>query len=71
MSFTETQKKCRKIAGNFDQHGDVLVQSRAHCLMKHIKGFTRNHWMPLSDECLHRITLAAAMLAILVENTIH
>jgi hypothetical protein len=40
------QKLHRKIAGNFDHHGDVAVQSGAHCLMKHIKGFTRDHWMP-------------------------
>jgi hypothetical protein len=51
---------------NFDHHGDVLVQSRVHCPMKHIKGFARSHWMPPSSECLHRIALAAATVAILV-----
>jgi hypothetical protein len=30
-------KRCRNIAGNFDHHGDALVQSRAHCPVKHIK----------------------------------
>jgi len=30
--------------------------------MKHIPSFTRNHWMPSLGECLHLITLAAAMV---------
>jgi hypothetical protein len=62
-------QKCRKIARNFDQHEDVLVQSRVHCPMKHIKGFTRSHWMLPLGKCLRCIALAAAMVAILVENT--
>jgi hypothetical protein len=57
-------KKCRKIAGNFDRHGDVLVQSGAHCLMNHIKGFTRSYWMPPSGQCLCCIALGAAMVEI-------
>jgi hypothetical protein len=64
-------KRCRKIAGNFDHHGDASVQSGAHPLMKQIKGFTRSHWMPPAGECLHRIALAAAMVAMLVDNTKH
>ncbi len=44
-------KKCRKIAGNFDHHEDVWVQSRAHHPMKHIKGFTRSHWMHQASVC--------------------
>jgi hypothetical protein len=57
-------KRCREIAGNFDHHGDALVQSGAHCLMKHIKGFTRSHWMLPSGNCLCCIALVAAMVAI-------
>jgi hypothetical protein len=65
------QKKRRNIAGNFDHHGDVSVQSGVHCPMKHIKGFTRSHWMLPSGKCLCRFTPAAAMVANLVENTKH
>jgi hypothetical protein len=64
-------KRCRKIAGSFDHHGDVLVQSGAHCPMKHIKGFKRSQWMPPSGECLRHIALAATTVTILVENTKH
>jgi hypothetical protein len=45
-------KKCREIAGNFDHCGDALVQNGAHCPMKHIKGFTRSHWMLSLGKCL-------------------
>jgi hypothetical protein len=64
-------RRCRKIAGNFNHHGDALVKSGEHCIMKHIKGFTRSQWMPPSGKCLRRIALAATMVAILVENTKH
>ena len=30
-------KRCRKIAGDFDHHGDVSMHSGAHYPMKHIK----------------------------------
>ncbi len=33
-----------------------------HCLMEHIPGFTRSHWMPPSGECSHHIAMAAAMV---------
>jgi hypothetical protein len=33
-------KKCRKIAGNFDSHADAVVQCVAHHQMVHIQGFT-------------------------------
>jgi hypothetical protein len=62
-------KQCRIAACDFDHNGDALVQSGAHCPMKHIKGFTRSHWMLPLGKCLHRIALAAAMVAIFVENT--
>jgi hypothetical protein len=59
------------MAGNFDHYEDALVQSGTHCPMKHTKGFTRSHWMPPLGKCLCHIALAAAMVAILVENTKH
>jgi hypothetical protein len=65
--------RCKKIAGNFDHHGDALVQSGVHLPMKHIKikGFTRSHWMPPLGKCLCCIAQVAIMAAILVENTKH
>jgi hypothetical protein len=62
-------KRCRKTAGDFDHHGDASMQSGVHCPMKHIKGFTRSHWMPPLGKCLRPNALAAALVAILVENT--
>jgi hypothetical protein len=63
--------KCRKITGNFDHNEDVSVQSGMHHPIKHIKGFTRSHWMPPLGKCLRHIAPAAAMVTILVENTKH
>jgi hypothetical protein len=37
-------------------------QHRAHCLMDHIQGFTRSHWMPSLGKCLRRIAPVAAMV---------
>jgi len=37
--------------------------------MEHIQGFTGNHWMPLSGECLRRIAPAGVMLKELIETT--
>jgi hypothetical protein len=37
--------------------------------MKHIRGFTRSHWMPPSGECLRRIAPAAAIVNEFVETT--
>jgi len=50
-------KKCRRIAGDFDSHADAAVRCGAHHPMEHIPGFTSSHWMPPSGECLSRITL--------------
>jgi len=55
-------KKCRQIDGNFDCHGNTAVHRGAHRPMEHIRGFTRNHWMPSSVKCLRRITPAANMV---------
>jgi len=58
----DDSKKCRRIAGNFDGHGDAAVRREAHRPMEHIQGFTLSHWMPPSGECLCRIAPAAAMV---------
>ena len=55
-------KKCRRIAGDFDCHADAAVRRGADRPMEHIQGFTRSHWMPPSGECLRRIAPAAAMV---------
>jgi len=55
-------KKCRRIAGDFDGHGNAAVRREAHRPMEDIQGFTRSHWMPPSGECLRRIAPTAAMV---------
>jgi hypothetical protein len=45
---------------DFDGHAGLVVQSMGHCLMAHIQGFTRSHWMPLSGKCPRCIAPAAA-----------
>jgi hypothetical protein len=55
-------KKCSRIDGNFDCHGNAAVQRGAHHLIEHVQGFTQSHWMPPSIECSHHIAPAAAMV---------
>ena len=57
-------KKCRRITGDFDDHGDAAVRCKAHCPMpmEHIQGFTRSYWMLPLGEFLRRIAPAAAMV---------
>ena len=55
-------KKCRQIAGRFDDHGDDAVRCRAHRPMEYTPGFNRSHWMPPSVKCLRRIAPAATMV---------
>jgi len=62
-------KKCRRIAGDFDCHADAAVRFGAHHPMDHIPGFTRSHWMPPLGECLSCIALAAATVNEFVETT--
>jgi hypothetical protein len=64
-------KNAGKLLAIFDHHGDASVQSGAHLPMKHIKGFTRSHWMLPLGKCLHCIAPVAAMVTILAENTKH
>jgi hypothetical protein len=62
-------KKCRRIASNFDHHAAAAVQCMAHHPMEHIQGFTRSHWMLPLGKCLHRIAPAAVMVDEFVENS--
>ena len=64
-------KKCRRIAGDFDCHTVVAVRCRAHRLIEHVQGFTRSHWMPPSEKCLRRIALAAVKVDEFVETTLN
>jgi len=48
-------RKCRRIAGDFDCHGDAAVQCGVHHPMKHILGFTRSG-------CRHRASACIALL---------
>jgi len=65
-------KKCRRIDGNFDCHGDAAVRRGAHQPIEHVQGFTGSHWMPPLVECLHCFAPAAAMVnefVITTQNT--
>ena len=58
----DDNKKCRRIAGDFDGHGDASVRREAHRPMEHIQGFTQSQCMPPLGECLRRIAPTAAMV---------
>ena len=64
-------KKCRRIAGDFDCHTDAAVRRRAQLPIEHIQGFTWSHWMPPLGKCLHRIAPAAIMVDEFVETTLN
>jgi len=64
-------KKCRRIAGDFDCHADAAVRRGVHLPIEHIQGFTWCHWMPPSGECLRRIAPAAAMVDGFIETTLN
>jgi hypothetical protein len=64
-------KKCRRIAGDFDCHADAAVRRGAHQPIEHIQGFTWSHWMPPSGKCLRRIVPAATLVDGFVETTLN
>jgi hypothetical protein len=64
-------KKCRRIAGDFDCHTDAAVRRGADRPLEHVHGFTRSHWMPPSGECLRCIAPAAVMVNKFVETTLN
>jgi len=41
IMICDYNKKCTQIAGNFYHHADAAVRCRAHRLIEHIPGFTR------------------------------
>jgi len=57
-----SDKKCRQIDDDFDNHADAVVQFGVHRPMKHNQGFTRSQWMPPLGKCSHCIAAAAAMV---------
>jgi hypothetical protein len=59
--MANNNKKYMPNSGDFDHHADASVQCGVHCLMEHIPGFTRSHWMLPLGKCLHHIAPAAAM----------
>ncbi len=65
----DSNKKCRWIDGNFDCHGNAVVQRVAHRPMDHIRGFTQSHWMQPLGKCLRRIAPAPAMVDEFIETT--
>jgi hypothetical protein len=64
-------KKCRRIAGNFDCHTDASVRCGANRWIEHIQGFTWSHWMPPLGECLRRTAPAAIMGDEFVKTTLN
>ena len=64
-------KKCRRIAGNFDCHTDAAVRRGAQLPIEHIQGFTWSDWIPPLGECLRRIAPAAVMVDEFVETTLN
>ena len=64
-------KKCRRIAGNFDCHADAAVRRGAHLPIEHVQGITWSHWMPPLGEFLRRVASAAVMVDEFVEITLN
>jgi hypothetical protein len=67
----QSDKKCRQIDDDFDDHADAAVRHGAHRPMKYIQGFTLSHWMPPSGECSHQIAARPPWSTTSVENTKH
>jgi hypothetical protein len=55
-------KKCRRIAGDFNGHGNAAVRREAHCPMEHIQGSLETTGVQPSGRCLRRTAPAAAMV---------
>jgi hypothetical protein len=47
---TTMMNECTLSAGGFDGHGGAPEQYRWHCLMRHVQGYSGNHWMPPSGD---------------------
>jgi hypothetical protein len=59
-----TTNECTSIVGHSDGHAEALMLKvyMWHCLMQHVQGYTRSHWMPLLVNYLLRIAPATAMV---------
>ncbi len=46
--------KCTSVVGHFYGHGSAPGGYRRHCLMRHVQGYLKSHWMPpLGNYSLH------------------
>jgi hypothetical protein len=52
--------KCTSVAAHFKGLANALEQYRQHCLMRHIQGYPKSHWMLPSGNYLLCIAPAAA-----------
>jgi hypothetical protein len=60
MTKSTMANECTLSASRFDGHGSAPEQYRRHHLMRHVQGYSGNHWMPASGIYLLRIATAAA-----------
>jgi hypothetical protein len=58
----DNAKQYTYFSGNFNCHGDVLVQCGVHPPMEHIQSLTRSHWMPPLGKGLGHIAPAVTMV---------
>jgi hypothetical protein len=59
MTKLTMTNKCTLSAGHFDGHGGAPEQSRQHCLMRHVQGYSGSHWMLAPGNYSLRIAPAA------------
>ena len=59
----EDNKKCRRITGDFDGHGDAAVRREVYCLMEHIQDslkatgrIRRLPWSTISNKTHNTLT---------------
>jgi hypothetical protein len=52
--------ECTSIAARFEGLADAPEQYRQHHPMRHVKGYSRSHWMLASGDYLLHIAPAAA-----------
>jgi hypothetical protein len=60
MTKLTMTNECTLSTSRFDGHGGAPEQYRWHCLMWHVQGYSRSHWMPPSGDYLLRIAPEAA-----------
>jgi hypothetical protein len=60
MTKSMMTNKCTSSAGRFDGRGGAPEQYRQRCLMRHVQGYSGNHWTPPSGNYSLRIAPVAA-----------